>query len=154
MVKIKPNNIYYDGNAQLPFGAVDLEGVMESINDSIQLIVSLDHEIMDSYAPIFIQEPQVMNIQSEEVDMSFSVNELSTCYYAVKQIGDSVSDLQSLKNPQSDEQIISAGNEKIEIGNVENVISVNIENLSSNTEYSIYIVSEDTLENATQNPSA
>ncbi|ADR20964.1 hypothetical protein MATR_14100 [Marivirga tractuosa] len=150
LVKIEPNNIYYDGSAQLPFGAVDLEGIMESINDSIQLIVSLDHEIADPYAPIFNQEPQVFNIQSEQVDMSFSVNEFSVVYYAVKQVEDSIPDLQSLKNPESDEQIISAGNEKVELNNVEDPISINIENLSSNTEYSIYVAAEDTLGNATQ----
>ena len=150
LVKIEPNTIYFNGNAQVPFGAVDLEGIMEGRNDSIQLIVSLNHEIADLYAPIFIQEPQVYNILSEEVDISFSVNELSSCYYVVKQVGDSLPDLQTLKNPQSDEQIISAGNEKIEIGNVEDTTSVNIQNLSSNTEYSIYIIAEDTLENATQ----
>ncbi|MGM0579165.1 MAG: lamin tail domain-containing protein [Bacteroidota bacterium] len=150
LVKIEPNNIYYDGNAQLPFGAVDLEGIMESRNDSIQLIVSLDHEITDPYAPVFTKEPQVFNIQSEEVDMSFSVNEISSVYYAVKKVEDSIPDLQSLKNPQSDEQIISAANENIQIGNVEDTISVNIQNLFSNTEYSIYIAAEDTLGNATQ----
>lgn len=150
LVKIEPNNIYFDGDAQLPFGAVALEGIMESRNDSIQLIVSLDNEITDPYAPVFTKEPQVFNIQSEEVDMIFSVNELSSVYYAVKKVEDSIPDLQSLKNPQSDEQIISAGHEKIRIGDVEDTILVNIQNLSSNTAYSIYVAAEDTLGNATE----
>ena len=150
LVKIEPDNIYYNGDAQLPFGAVDLEGIMERRYDSIQLIVSLNHEITDSYAPVFTQEPQIFNIQNESVDFDFSVNELASVYYAVKPVGDSIPDLQSLKNPQSDEQIISAGNEKIEIGDVTDIISVNIPGLSSNTEYSLFIAAEDTLGNASQ----
>ncbi|WP_296622377.1 lamin tail domain-containing protein [Marivirga sp.] len=150
LVKIEPNNIYFDGNAQLPFGAVDLNGILENRNDSIQLIVSLDNEITDSYSPIFETEPQILNVQGETVDLSFTVNELSSVYYAVKNIGDSIPDLQTLKNPQSDAQIISYGNEKIEIENAGNSISVNIQNLTSNTEYSVFIVAEDTLGNANQ----
>ncbi|HET8861322.1 lamin tail domain-containing protein [Marivirga sp.] len=149
-VKIEPNTIYFDGAAQVPFGAVDLKGVMEKRNDSIQLIVTLDNEITDSYAPIFTEEPQISNIQSEAAELNFSVNELSTVYYALKNDGDSIPDLEVLKNPESDAQIISFGEENIVIGNIGNSISSNIKNLSSNTEYSVFIVAEDTLGNANE----
>jgi hypothetical protein len=149
-VKIEPNNIYFEGNAQVPFGAVDLEGIIENRNDSVQLIVTLDHEIADLYCPVFTEDPQIFNIQSEQVDMSFAVNELSSVFYAVKKVGDSIPDLESLKNPQFDEQIISAGKEKIEIFNVRNPVSTSLQNLSSNTEYSVYFVAEDTVGNTNE----
>lgn len=146
-VKIEPNNTYFNGNAQVPFGAVDIQGVMESRNGSIQLIISLDEEISDPYSPIFVTEPQISSIQGETVDLSFSVNELSTVYYAVKKAGDSMPDLQTLKNPLSDAQIISSGSEKIEIEDAGSSISLSIQNLTSNSEYSVFIVAEDTLGN-------
>ena len=150
LVNIQPNNIYFNGNAQPPLGAVDLEGVVENRNDSIQLIVSLDSEISDLYSPIFETDPQISNIQSEKSELIFSVNELSTVYYAVKNVGDSVPDLQVLKSPQSDAQIVNSGNMKIELEEVRDSISLSIENLSSNTEYSIFLVAEDTVGNASE----
>jgi hypothetical protein len=150
LVKIQPHNIYFDGNAQVPFGAVDLAGVMEKSNDSIQLFVTLDNEISDSYAPVFKTEPSISNIAGESINLMFAVNELSTVYYAVKNTGDSIPDLQTLKNPQSDAQIISSGIEKIKIGNINDSIQVNIQGLTSNAEYSVYLVTEDTLGNANE----
>ncbi|MGJ3235421.1 T9SS type A sorting domain-containing protein [Marivirga sp.] len=150
LVKIQPQNIYFDGNAQIPFGAIDLAGIMEKSNDSIQLFLTLDDEISDTYPPIFEIEPTISNINGESVDFNFVVNELSTVYYAVKNVGDSIIEVETLKNPSSDEHIIVAGNQKIDLEKASENLLINIEDLSSNTEYSLFTVAEDTLGNATE----
>jgi len=150
LVEIKPNNIYFDGNAQAPFSAVDLQGIMENHNDSIQLILSLDEEISDSYAPSFEIEPEVLNVESEKVDLTFGVDELSTVYYVLKRVEDAVPNFESMKNPENDAQIVLAGNKNIRSHNVGDSLIYGILGLASNTEYSIFVVAEDTLGNSSQ----
>lgn len=150
LVKIRPQNIYFDGNAQITFGAIDLAGVMEKSNNSIQLFLTLDHEISDTYPPVFETAPSLSNIKAESVDFNFVVNELSTVYYAVKKAGDSILGVETLKNPSSDEHIIVNGNQKIDVEKVSEDLSINIEDLSSNTEYSLFTIVEDTLGNTSE----
>jgi hypothetical protein len=146
-VTIEPNNIYFEGNAQVPLGAVNLQGVIENRNDTFQLIVTADHEIDDTYPPVFEIEPEIVTIESEEVALNFAVNELSTVYYVIKNVEDSVPNFEVVKNPQNDQQILASGNEIIDLENTGDSIVNSISGLSSNTEYSAYVVAEDTLGN-------
>ncbi|WKV11841.1 lamin tail domain-containing protein [Marivirga harenae] len=150
LVKIQPNNNYYHGNAQVPLGPVDLSGVVDNPDGLVQLLVTSDLELYDAYAPVFTKEPSISRTKGESITLNFEVNELSGVYYVIKERGDSIPNLHSLKNPQTDKQIIESGQRKIDLPNVKENVNITVEGLVSNTKYSIFIMAEDSFGNATE----